>query len=260
MRVDGVTHDGLVMGKHLSRAKFLSSLEHGSAVSDIAFGLDLGGTPYLAWWDEWRSVGLSDALQIPDPTTLALVANRPGTAMVFATHRLIDGSEHPVCPRALLGRVQQRLADDGLTSMAAFELEFMAFEESFPTAAPQGLPRASHPSACRPHCRTCPTTRIARRELMDEVLRRFDHAWLPWEGWNNEAAPGQIEVNFPPAPAVTACDRLVRARALIRETAVDLGMSVTYMAKPSPDYGNGAHVHHSIWRGEHEPDGRSGRA
>src|SRR5262245_22824520 len=148
VRVDGVNHDGVIVGKHLSRAKFLGALDHGSAVSDIAFGLDYGGAPYLAWWDEWRSVGLSDALQFPDPSTLAVVANRPGVAMALATHRLADGSEHPVCPRGLLQRVVSRLGADGLSTMASFELEFIAYEDSFAAArrrdyaglTPLGLP------------------------------------------------------------------------------------------------------------------------
>ncbi len=249
VRIDGINHDGMPIGKHLSRDKFLSALDHGSAVSDIAFGFDYAGAPYLAWWDEWRSVGLSDALQVPDPSTLALVANRPGVAMALCSHRLGDGSEHPVCPRSMLQRVTDRLAADGLRAVAAFELEFLAFHESFAearrngyrTLTPLGLPVPLSYLSYNAH---------QQAPFMDEVLRRLDLAGVPWDGWNDEAAPGQIELNFRPADAVTACDHLVRARAIVRETAYDLGYSVTFMAKPSPEYGNGTHVHHSVWSGD----------
>ena len=247
VRVEGVNHDGVSLGKHLSVSKFLGCLDDGSAVSDLAFGFDLGGTPYLGWWDDWRLDGLGDTWQVPDPSTLAMVPNRPGVAMALADYRLHGGIEHPVCPRSMLRRVVDEMAVGGLRGQASFELEFIAFEETYATARRrdyQGLTAVGLPTPL-PYL-TYNAHRQAR--LMDEVMRRCEVIALPCEGWNNEAAPGQIEMNFPPTDPVGAADRLMRARSLIRETAVDLGMCVTFMAKPGPDYGNGLHVHHSVWR------------
>ena len=47
---------------------------------------------------------------------------------------------------------------------------------------------------------------------MDEVVRRLDGLGIPWEAWSDEAAPGQVELNFVPADAVTAADRVFRAK------------------------------------------------
>ena len=71
---------------------------------------------------------------------------------------------------------------------------------------------------------------------------------IPWEAWSDEAAPGQVELNFVPAGAVTAADRVFRAKQVIKEVALDRGVSATFMAKPTEDFGNGMHVHHSLRR------------
>jgi glutamine synthetase len=38
----------------------------------------------------------------------------------------------------------------------------------------------------------------------------------------------------------------MRTRQVLREVAIDLGYCVTFMAKPTTEYGNGLHVHHSL--------------
>ena len=54
------------IGKHLHRSKFEHSLPLGPTLTELAFGYDVGGTPFLAWWDEWRRDALGDIHQRPD--------------------------------------------------------------------------------------------------------------------------------------------------------------------------------------------------
>ena len=96
-------------------------------------------------------------------------------------------------------------------------------------------------------------------KFLDVVLQRLDGLGIPIEGWHDEAGPGQFELNLDPADPVTACDRVIRIKQVLREVALEQGCSVTFMAKPSHEYGNGLHVHHSLARdGEpmfYAPDG-----
>ena len=52
---------------------------------------------------------------------------------------------------------------------------------------------------------------------------------------------------------------MIRIKQVLREVALEQHCSVTFMAKPSHEYGNGLHVHHSLARdGEpmfYAPDG-----
>ena len=48
------------------------------------------------------------------------------------------------------------------------------------------------------------------REFLDAVLQRLEGLGIPVEGWHDEAAPGQVELNLDPTDPVTACDRVIR--------------------------------------------------
>jgi glutamine synthetase len=247
VRTEGASLDGLVLGKHLSRSKFERSLPLGPALTDFVFAWDIGGTPQLGWWAEWREGALGDIHQRPDLSTLVVSPDRPGQADVLVDHATIDGSPLPVCPRVVLRNVVDALAARGLSARAAFELEFMCFRESYGAArraqyrrlTPLGLPI---PVGYSTH------NAYMARHFMDDVVRRLEVLGIPWEAWSDEASPGQIELNFEPADPLSAADRVFRAKQVIKEVAIDHGMSATFMAKPTGDFGSGMHIHHSVQR------------
>lgn len=245
IRTEGVTIDGLMIGKHFHRDKFVGSLPAGTAISEIAYGMDLGGTPYLTWWPTWRRDALGDFVQRPDLDTLVALPGRPGVAGVLVDHHDLDGAALPVCPRALLRSVVARLAGHGYTAKAAFEIEGMVFTESVDTARRRGfrgLTPMSHPA---PLGYSIYNSR-QQAAFTDEVVGRLEAVGVGVEGWHDEAAPGQFEINLLPAGIVTAADHVVRTKQIMREVALDLGCAVTFMAKPHDGYGNGLHVHHSL--------------
>lgn len=245
VRTEGASLDGVVLGKHLGRKKFERSLPLGPAVSDLVFAWDLGGTPQLGWWADFRQSALGDIHQRPDLSTLVASANRPGMANVLVDHVTIDGTSLPVCPRVVLGRMVEELRERGLSAMCAFELEFMLFSEPYGLArrkryrnlSPVGMPLPVGYTTHNAHYAT---------SFMDEVVRRLDALGIPWETWSDEAAPGQLELNFEPADPVRAADAVFRAKQVIKEVAIDRGVSATFMAKPTTEYGNGMHIHHSL--------------
>ncbi|HEY1737113.1 MAG TPA: glutamine synthetase family protein [Acidimicrobiia bacterium] len=258
VRTEGVSIDGLVIGKHLHRSKFLSALPLGNAVTELVFGYDLGGTPYLAWWDEWRRDALGDFHQQPDLDTLVVTPGRPNTAQVICNTVALDGTPLPVCSRTVLQRTVERLGEHGMEAKAAFEIEAMVFRESVldaRTRKHRNLTPMSYPTELG----YLHYNSFEQLPFIDEVLRRVEALGIPVEGWHDEAAPGQFEINMVPSDPVTACDRVVRVKQALREVAFEQGCSVTFMAKATEAYGNGLHVHHSLTRNDeplfYAPDG-----
>ncbi len=251
VRTESVSLDGFLIGKHLSPNKFAKGLPLGNAITELVLGYDIGGTPYLAWWDDWRRDALGDFHQRPDLSTLVMVPDRPHTAAVLCDLVGVDGEELPVCPRSLLRRVVGRLGDQGFTAQAAFEIEGMIFAESVIDA------RRKHFKGLTPL--SLPTGlgylhQNSREQLafLDEALARCEALGIFVEGWHDEAAPGQFEINLDPTDPITACDHVVRTKQVLREVAAEQGHIVTFAAKPTDAYGNGLHVHHSL-RQDGEP-------
>ena len=248
VRTEGSSIDGVVVGKYLSRAKFERSLPLGPAMSDLVFGFDMGGTPQFGWWDDWRQPCLGDIHQRPDLDTLVPIANRPGHASCIVDFVDVEGTPLPVCPRTTLKRVVERLGSHGLEARAAFEIEGIVFTESLVEArakryrdlTPLGLPK---PIAYMNQ------DSYELHAYLDEVVRRLEQMGIAWDAWSAEGAPGQFELNVPPSDPVTAADNAMRVRNVLKETAFDLGLSLTFMAKPTEAYGSGAHIHHSLARG-----------
>ena len=258
VKTEGVSLDGLVIGKHIGTPKFTKCLPRGNAITELVLGYDLAGTPYLAWWDEWRADALGDIYQQPDLTTLVVAPDRPRTANVICDFVDADGNAIPSCPRSVLKRVLTQLTDHGFAAKAAFEIEAMLFAEPIETA------RRRHFQGLTPMSTDVPIGYLhhnSRQQLayLDVVLARLEALGIPVEGWHDEAAPAQFEINLDPTDPVTASDHVVRAKQVMREVAMEQGRTVTFMAKPSAEYGNGLHVHHSLTRdGEpvfYAPDG-----
>jgi glutamine synthetase len=86
------------------------------------------------------------------------------------------------------------------------------------------------------------------------AIRNGMHAaGMAVESSKGEAWPGQQEINFRFADALTTADNHVVYKNGAKELAYQHGCSITFMAKPDHTWiGNSCHVHSSLWR-EGEP-------
>ena len=244
----GTGLDGLLLGKHVSRAKFEHCVPEGVCLTDFVFSFDLGGTPQLGWWAGWRRDALGDIYLRPDPSTLVAVPGEHGVATCLGDFTGIDGVGLPVCPRTLLRQQQAALTERGLEARCAFELEFMVFEGSLPAArqcsfrglTPLGGAAAKPGYVMQRSAETLPFIRA--------VTERLAALGVPWEAVTDEAAPGQLELNLAPADPLTAADWAMRAKHVLRTVALEQDRCVTFMAKPFQElpYGSGLHVHLSL--------------
>jgi glutamine synthetase len=245
IRIEGTNLDGSLMGKFLSPAKFLKSLDSGVALADLAFGVDLQNTPYWGFaHPEWRGE-IPDIFLRPDLSTL--VVWRPGLASVIGDFWLENGSPLPVCPRNMLKRVVGQLAADGFGALVAIEIEATVFEESIHVARVKGY-RGLSPLGGLAGFAYHLTKDAGWEEYMHAVTHRLNEIGIPWEVWNDEAAVGQIELNLAPSDPVTMVDNWARTRQVMREVSFDLGRTVTFMAKWCDAYGQASHVNVSLSR------------
>src|SRR5450756_772475 len=130
------------------------------------------------------------------------------------------------------------------------------------TSCPTSPPCVSSPGwTRRPWCcamsHGMTASRCARRRattydepFIQAVRRGMKAAGIQVESSKGEAWPGQQEINFRFADALTMADNHVIYKNGIKEMAQQHGCSVTFMAKPDHRWiGSSCHVHSSLWKG-----------
>jgi glutamine synthetase len=249
VRVEATSLEGPLLGKHVSRAKFDHALPDGLCLADFALAMDIAGTPQLGWWADWRQAALGDMYLRPDLATLVVVPEEPGLASCLGHFTDVSGVPLPVCPRSVLQNQVDALSALHLEARCAFELEFFVIEERIDAARARQFAGLTPLGGRAPKMAYLTQRTPEFLPLLREVTTRLEALGIPWEAFNDEAAPGQFELNLAPADPVTAADRTVLAKRVLRDVAYAHGRSVTFMAKPFADlYGSGLHVHTSLWR------------
>ncbi|GAB7006436.1 glutamine synthetase family protein [Nocardioides sp. AN3] len=243
VRLEATNHEGSLLGKTVSPEKFEAGMKSGFAFADILFAIDLNNEIVLGdAFPDWRG-NLYDIQMVPDLSTL--VEWKPGLDSVIGDYWLKDGTPVPICPRNLVRRLVDRLDALGYTATVAVEVEATLFEESIEEARSRGYQDLTPLGGS-----TGSTYHLARStdwvEYMEAVVARLDRLGITWEAWTDEAAPGQTELNLAPTGPVRLCDNWVRTRQVMREVAFERGHTVSFMAKPTAGYGQGAHVNLSL--------------
>ena len=240
---------GRLMGKRIHARFFLDdTLEHGMEGCAYLLATDMDNEPQpgyaVANWDQ----GYGDFVATPDLSTLRRIPWLEGTALVLCDVTWADGRPVVQGPRAVLQAQVERARAAGFEPMVGTELEFFCFRESYAEA------HARHYRNLTPSVPYILDYHVLATSYDEPLLRdirnsMFD-AGLPVESSKGEAWPGQHEVNFRFAPAVTAADNHVVFKTGAKEIAHEHGCAITFMAKPDHTMiGNSCHVHASLWRG-----------
>ncbi|WP_406635165.1 glutamine synthetase family protein [Amycolatopsis sp. WGS_07] len=245
VRVEATNHDGVLIGKVVSPAKYRAGRIKGIAFADLILGLDLTNHGQLGFaFPAWRQEGFMPDLHLrPDESTL--VEWKPGTASVICDFWTRDGEPVEADPRQALKRVVAAYAERGLTVKASVEIEATVFQESIDQA------RAQDYQGLTPLGGTAGAAGVLAKSpdfvaYGEGVTARLNELGIDWEAWSDEAASGQIEFNLAPADAVTAADLWARTRQVMREVAYAQGRSITFMSKWSAEYGQGTHLNVSV--------------
>lgn len=250
IRTFATTLDGMAIGKYVHRNKFAKTLPEGHAISDMGAAQDIAGQPHMTFWNNDRANVFGDIIMRPDLSTLISDGTDAALGHCFCDMTNTDGDPLAICSRSTLKRLVDELAALGYSMKATFELEFFLFAESYAEIERKKF-RLMKPVTATPQ----PNIYMLRNAyhatgFMTEVMKRMAWKGISYEGWSDEAAVGQFELNLVPTDPLMAADNVMRTKQILYEVAVDMGYAVTFMAKPSEAYGSGMHVHHSLQRDE----------
>ena len=242
---------GRLMGKRLHAKYFVEDQisEHGVEGCNYLLALEMEGDPVagyeMASWER----GYGDFRLVPDMGTLRRIPWLEGTALVLADVTWLDGSPVAPSPRQVLKRQLERADELGYTAMFGSELEFFLLKETYEEA------HAKHYRDLTPSVPYILDYHILASTYDEPFIRQvrngMEGAGIPVETSKGEAWPGQHEINFRYAEALTMADNHVVYKNGAKELAHLNGCSVTFMAKPDHTWiGNSCHIHSSLWREE----------
>ncbi|MEW8958999.1 MAG: type I glutamate--ammonia ligase [Moorella sp. (in: firmicutes)] len=182
----------------------------------------------------------SDMYLYPDPDTFAVFPWRPHDGAVA---RLIcdvynpDGTPFAGCPRCTLKKVIAEAAAMGYTMNVGPEAEFFLFH----TDASGRPTLTTHDRAGYFDLTPVDLGEDARRDM----VLTLEQMGFEIEASHHEVAPGQHEIDFKYAEALTTADRIATFKFVVRTIAQRHGLHATFM--PKPIYGiNGSGMHVNI--------------
>lgn len=182
----------------------------------------------------------SDMYLYPDPDTFVIFPWRPREGTVA---RLIcdiynpDGTPFEGCPRNTLKRVVAEAKDMGFVMNVGPEAEFFLFHTD-----QAGRPTLeTHDQASYFDLTPVDLGEEARRDM----VLTLEQMGFEIEASHHEVAPGQHEIDFKYADALTTADRIATFKFVVRTIAQRHGLHATFM--PKPIYGiNGSGMHCNI--------------
>ncbi len=238
---------GRLLGKRFDARFFLESIDDGTHACDYLLTVDMEMEPTPGYaFASWQQ-GYGDVHLVPDLSTLRRAAWTERTAIVLCD--VIDdaaGVAVEVAPRSVLRRQIERLAEHGLVAKAASELEFFLFEDTYRSAHEKGYAEL-RPSGwyiedyhLLSSARVEPFVGAARRALADSGIEV--------ENSKGEWGRGQHELNIRYTDVLGMADRHTLMKHAMKELADSMGLSVTFMAKPTTGgAGSSSHLHLSLW-------------
>jgi glutamine synthetase len=179
-----------------------------------------------------------DLYLVPDPGTLSVLPWRPQSGRVirmFCDLTYPDGGLYESYGRAVLRRAVEKAAAQNITMHIAPKCEFYLFEadgKGFITLTPQD--RAGYLDVA-PYDKG--------ENVRREICLALEAMHIQPESSHHEKGPGQNEIDFRHADALTAADQLVAFKDVVRSIAAQNGLRASFLPKPLPDEnGNGQHV------------------
>jgi len=190
------------------------------------------------------SVVKSDLLLFPIPGTLAVMPWRPGPGRVVRFLCEIRNPDKTVFvhdTRQVLRKVIERCEKLGYTCNIGAECEFYLFktdENGDPLMTP--FDRGSY----------LDISPLDKGEnIRREICLTLEEMGIFPENSHHEQGPGQNEIDFKFADALSSADNLLTFKSVVKAIAARNGLFASFMPKPLLDYaGNGLHVNISLSR------------
>lgn len=230
LRLQFIDIDGIIKNVEVPQSQFEKALD-GQIMFD---GSSIEG---------FTRIEESDMLLVPDLETFGIF---PWESEQGKVGRLIcdianpDGSAFPGCPRSALKRVVERARKMGYTMMAGPEAEFFLFNRN---GNGEPLP-TTHDSGSYFDLSPLDRGEQGRRD----ITLALEAMGFEVEAAHHEVAPGQHEIDFKYADAITTADNIVTFRFIVKKVAMEYGLHATFMPKPLAGMnGSGMHTHQSLF-------------
>lgn len=191
----------------------------------------------------------SDMLLRPDPDTFLLLppaiegSVRGQVARLICDVHLPDGTPFQGDPRWVLKRQIKRLKELGYDDLfVGVEPEFYLFRRG-----PEGAPTTVTNDGAG-YFDLAPVDRgeDARRDMVNALT----DLGFEIEAAHHEVGPGQHEIDFKYADAITTADSIQTFRTVVKRIAMNHGLHATFMPKPVAGIaGSGMHTHLSVFKG-----------
>ena len=181
----------------------------------------------------------SDLFLFPDPSTLAIIPWRPMTGKVvrmFCNIQTSDGKPYSKDSRNLLKNACRRLKDEcGIELMVGTEIEFYLFKldekgeptkETFDKAGYMDIAPEDH-----------------GENIRRDICFTLEQMGITPEASHHEEGPGQNEIDFHYADALTAADNVETFKWIVNTKASANGLYADFSPKPlAGEAGNGMHI------------------
>ncbi len=241
-------HYGRFMGKRFDAEFFVEeTARSGTHGCDYLLTVDMEMEPVPGYrFANWER-GYGDFHLVPDLQTLRIASWLDRTALVLCDiedeqrHTLVE-----VAPRSILRRQIEQATQNSYGVMAASELEYYIFQESYKDAARKGHQDLDPASW---YIEDYHVLQGTREEAFNGAARRhLKQSGVPVENSKGEWGLGQHELNVRYSDVLTMADRHVIYKQCLKEIADQMGISVTFMAKyAASGAGSSSHIHLSLW-------------
>lgn len=236
---------GRLQGKRCDGRHFLEEVaEHAAEACSYIMAVDVDMSTVEGYEMSSFETGYGDFVMRPDLSSLRLVPWHEKTAICHADVVWHDGSPVEPSPRRVLERQVERLAGRGWTGLAATELEFIVFDDTYEDAWRRGYRGLTPASSYNVDYSIMGTSRI--EPLLGRIRREMRAAGMPVESVKGECNLGQHEIAFRYGELVDKADEHALYKTGAKEIAAQEGRSLTFMAKFDEKEGNSCHVHLSV--------------
>ncbi len=220
----------------------------------------------------WQSIDESDMLMIPDPSTAMIdpFYKHPTLVMTCDIVDPITRERYTRDPRFIAEKAENYLKQSGIGDTAYFgpEAEFFIFSDArFSTGPDHGFYSIDSPEgswnsgreeeggnlAYKPRSQEgyFPAPPLDKyQDVRTEMVLMMEKLGITVEAQHHEVATaGQAEIDMKFAPMREMADQLVLYKYIVKNVAMQNGLTATFMPKPIFEgNGSGMHTHQSIWR------------
>ncbi|GAB3728734.1 glutamine synthetase family protein [Amycolatopsis oliviviridis] len=243
---------GRLQGKRCAAEYFLNEVvEHATEACNYLLAVDVDMNTVDGYAMSSWETGYGDFVMRPDFGTLRLLPWQEGTALVLADLERVQGGPVAPSPRQILRGQLDRLAAHGLAAYVGTELEFIVFDDTFESAWDKRYQDLRPANQYNVDYSMLGTSRI--EPLLRRIRNDMGGAGLYVESAKGECNPGQHEIAFRYADALTTCDNHSVYKTGSKEIAAQEGKSLTFMAKYNEREGNSCHIHISLRSAAGEP-------